>query len=344
MRRHPKILLLVTCSLLGFCLLLMLLVRLLVAGSVEQFEYHWDAVAFLFCYSLLSIGVVWVVDRRVEWINSADGGWRYARLFVVSAGLYVAVAVASSVGIEWWAAAKPPTRFGTLILGLIYLLIHAVLGNCYIAYRYLSELTETREMLLLAQQAQTETQLRQLQQQTNPHFLFNSLHILSTLIGKNPAQAQQFLANLTELYRYGLRYQEAEVVPLVEEVAFARKYAALLEQRFRGAYHFEWQLTPAAVATGGFVVPATLQGLLENVVKHNEGSQKTPLMVSVALHEGCLVVHNVLRPKPPAGPALGTGLRTLQRRYALLTDQPIDIRQQPTGFTVRVPLLKLVDA
>jgi hypothetical protein len=92
------------------------------------------------------------------------------------------------------------------------------------------------------------------------------------------------------------------------------------------------------------VVPATLQGLLENVVKHNEGSQKTPLLVSVALHEDCLVVHNVLRPKPPTGPALGTGLRTLQRRYALLTDEPIDIRQQPTSFTVRVPLLKLVDA
>ncbi|MBD2769506.1 sensor histidine kinase [Hymenobacter sp. BT664] len=344
MKRHPKTYLLVALGLLVFCLLLVLLIRLLVAGSFEQFHYYWNAVACMFFYGLLSIGVVRAADRRVGWVNSVGGGWRYARLFGVSAGLYVAVAVASSIGFEWWVMAKPPTRFGTLVFILVYFIIHAVLGNCYIAYRYLAELLKTRELFLLAQQAQTEMQLRQLQQQTNPHFLFNSLNILSALIGKSPALAQRFLTNLTELYRYSLQHQDEEVVALAEEVAFAQNYVYLLEQRFSGAYRFNWQLAPAAVAAGGFVVPTTLQGLLENVVKHNEGSCKVPLEVSIALDEGWLVVHNVVRAKPAVGGSLGTGLRNLRQRYALLTDEPVDIRPEPDSFTVRVPLLKLLAA
>jgi len=342
MKRHPKTLLLVALGLLVFCLLLLLLVRLLVAGSFEQFHYYWNAVAFLFLYSLLSIGVVRVADRRVGWVNSVGGRWRYARLFGVSAGLYVAVAVASTIGFEWWVVAKPPTSFNTLVFVLLSFLIHAVLGNSYIAYCYLTELLKTRELFLLAQQAQTEMQLRQLQQQTNPHFLFNNLNILSALIDKSPALAQRFLTNLTELYRYNLQHQDAEVVPLAQEVAFAQNYVYLLEQRFPGAYRFNWQLAPAAVAAGGFVVPATLQGLLENVVKHNEGSRRVPLEVNIALDEGWLVVHNVVRAKPAVGGSLGTGLRNLRQRYALLTDEPVGVRLEPDSFTVRVPLLNLL--
>ena len=198
----------------------------------------------------------------------------------------------------------------------------------------------TQERLLAAQRAQTEMQLKLLQQQVDPHFLFNNLNVLSSLIEKNPRIANEFLDKLAELYRYILQTQNAEVVPVKDELAFARNYTQLIERRFGNAYNFDWQVLPAKL-NGQMIIPAALQGLLENVVKHNAGNQKEPLQVRVELDENFLLVENEIRAKSNIRSTSGTGLQNLMARYEFLTEQPIEIFRDENFFSVKIPLLKL---
>lgn len=209
-----------------------------------------------------------------------------------------------------------------------------------ISYFYVADLIKTKERLSTAQRAQSEMQLKLLQQKVDPHFLFNNLNVLSSLIERNPKVANEFLAKLAELYRYILHTQNMEVVPVKDELEFAENYLYLLRQRFGEAYDFDWQVPPAKL-NGQMIVPAALQGLLENVVKHNAGNQKEPLQVRVRLDENFLLVENEIRAKSNTRPASGTGLQNLTARYAFLTEQPVEITGDKNYFKVRLPLLRL---
>ena len=174
-------------------------------------------------------------------------------------------------------------------------------------------------------------ELKTLRQNITPHFLFNNLNVLSSLIEINPAAANEFLDKLAQLYRYILHTQNKEVVSLKEEIVFAKNYSYLLERRFGAAYNFDWKFADSDV-NGQMIVPATLQNLLENVVKHNAGNGKNPLRISIELNKDSLTVENDLSPKiKPAIPS-GTGLRNLKNRYALLTDDKIEIVSGEKSF------------
>ncbi len=103
--------------------------------------------------------------------------------------------------------------------------------------------------------------------------MFNNLDVLSSLVEKNPQIAAEFLTRLAELYRYILHTQNIEIVSVKDELTFAQNYLYLLRERFGEAYNFHWQV-PAAKINGQMIVPAALQGLLENVVIRNAGNQK----------------------------------------------------------------------
>jgi LytS/YehU family sensor histidine kinase len=209
-----------------------------------------------------------------------------------------------------------------------------------ISYFYFSDSIKTKERLSAAQRAQSEMQLKLLQQKVDPHFLFNNLNVLSSLIEKNPKIANEFLVKLAELYRYILHTQNTEIVSIKDELGFAENYVYLLNQRFGQAYNFDWEV-PTAKINGQMIVPAALQGLLENVVKHNAGDQKEPLRVRIKLDEDFLLVENKIRAKPQTRQTSGTGLENLKARYAFLTEQIVEIRRSPDDFSVKIPLLRL---
>jgi two-component system, LytTR family, sensor kinase len=218
----------------------------------------------------------------------------------------------------------------------------ALIINGYISYLYLEDLRKMRENLLLAQRAQVEMQLKLLQQKVDPHFLFNNLNVLSSLIEKNPEAASEFVTHFTRLYRYILQHRDAEIVPLDEELAFTKDYIYLVEQRFGQAYRFGVSLAQEQ-ARDRLIIPTALQGLIENAVKHNEGSARAPLPISIAVDGDYLMVSNHLRPKPSASYSAGTGLANLRARYRLLTDKPVEISREAEIFAVRIPLLKVVN-
>jgi two-component system, LytTR family, sensor kinase len=330
--------------LLSFCFLYLLLIKLIIARSFERFVFQLDAPIYLFIFSLLYLGIVKLVRKKLDqYTNHSTIFSKYVWLFVVSAFLSVTLSLSLSIAIESLIFGKSHRQYDYVVTWLFYLTFFASVGNSYISYLYLVDLNQARENLHLARKAQAEAQLRLLQQKVDPHFLFNNLNVLSSLVERNPAAASEFVTHFTRLYRYVLQHLDAEIVPLDEELTFARNYIYLVEQRFGLAYCFEVSLG-AEQAREHMIIPTALQGLIENAIKHNEGSARLPLPIKIAMDGDYLTVSNQLRPKSAASDSAGTGLENLQARYRLLTDKPVEVSREAESFAVKVPLLKVVNA
>ncbi|WP_354586005.1 histidine kinase [Hymenobacter sp. UYCo722] len=204
-----------------------------------------------------------------------------------------------------------------------------------------------REAAVRAERLEKETavaRLDSLRRQVDPHFLFNSLNALTSLVEENdPARAVRFIRQLSQVYRYVLDSESQELVPLAEELKFAESYLYLQQTRLGEALAVEMDLLPA-VLTGYFVPPLALQLLLENVIKHNTAYQADPVRLRVTLDPAAhtLTVRNTRRPRRLApGESSGRGLKNLAARYAFLTDKPLAIGEEAGEFVVTLPLLRI---
>jgi len=186
--------------------------------------------------------------------------------------------------------------------------------------------------------AKTETaKFETLKSQIDPHFLFNSLNVLTSLIGENPNQAEKFTTKLSKVYRYVLEQRNKELIPLDEELKFARTYMELLQMRFEDAVKFN---IPTMVSNSDLkIVPLSLQLLLENAVKHNVVSSAKPLEISIFEQDGFLQIQNNINPKEAIGKSTKVGLRNIADRYGLITDKNVRIENNNKTFTVSLPLL-----
>ncbi|GAB3744366.1 histidine kinase [Hymenobacter agri] len=189
-------------------------------------------------------------------------------------------------------------------------------------------------------QLQKETfqaQLEALKNQVDPHFLFNSLNVLGSLIHLDADRAVQFLGQLAEVYRALLDSGAQTLVPLHREMVLVRAYASLMETRFGEALRVEWDVDLAWEQA--LVPPTAVQMLLENAIKHNGATTRKPLLIKVSAADGRLVVENNRQPRTDTVASTHTGLRNIQRRYQHLTDRPVEIVPTPASFVVRLPLL-----
>ncbi|MVN77126.1 histidine kinase [Hymenobacter sp. HMF4947] len=205
-----------------------------------------------------------------------------------------------------------------------------------------------REATVRAERLEKESavaRLDSLRRQVDPHFLFNSLNALTSLVEENdPARAVRFIRQLSSVYRYVLDSQSQELVPLSEELAFAESYLFLQKTRLDEALQAELALPPAAELSALFLPPLALQLLLENAVKHNTAFQADPLHLRVSVEAAArtLTVRNTLRPRRLApDEASGRGLANLRARYAFLTERPVQAGPVGHEFVVTLPLLAL---
>ncbi len=176
-----------------------------------------------------------------------------------------------------------------------------------------------------------------LKNQLDPHFLFNSLNVLTSLITENPEAAARFTTSLSKVYRYVLEQKNKELVSLEEEMKFAELYMSLLSVRFEDSivYTIPQQLqNPQAQ-----VVPLSLQLLLENAVKHNQVTQNKKLHIEISEIDGRLTITNNYQPKQVLKQSTGVGLKNIQDRYRFLTDRSVLIQQNRKEFSVSIPIL-----
>ncbi|WP_339660215.1 2TM domain-containing protein [uncultured Polaribacter sp.] len=186
--------------------------------------------------------------------------------------------------------------------------------------------------------AKTETaKFESLKSQIDPHFLFNSLNVLTSLIGENPAQAEKFTTKLSKIYRYVLEQRNKDLTTLTEELKFAKTYMELLGMRFEDAVKFN---IPDAVSNPDLkIVPLSLQLLLENAVKHNVVSSSKPLTIHIYEKDDYLIVENNINPKEAIGKSTKVGLQNIADRYGLITQKGVKVENNNKTFKVSLPLL-----
>ncbi|SHG94924.1 2TM domain-containing protein [Flavobacterium fluvii] len=176
-----------------------------------------------------------------------------------------------------------------------------------------------------------------LKNQIDPHFLFNSLNVLSSLIEENPDNAQKFTTSLSKIYRYVLEQKDKELVSVEEELAFAKTYMNLLKMRFENSLFYE---LPATIPNPeAKVVPLSLQLLLENTVKHNVVSEQRPLKIRIFMEADYLAIQNDYRKKEVLQDRQGVGLQNIINRYGIITNRKVLIEQNEQTFTVKIPVL-----
>lgn len=180
-------------------------------------------------------------------------------------------------------------------------------------------------------------QFESLKNQIDPHFLFNSLNVLSSLIEENPESAQKFTTSLSKIYRYVLEQKDKELVSVAEELQFAKTYMNLLKMRFENSITFE--IPEGFDNEEAKVVPLSLQLLLENCIKHNVVSEAKPLHVKISIENGQLVITNNLQKKEVLQDRKGVGLQNIVNRYGILTKRKVLVEENEKEFKVLLPIL-----
>lgn len=212
--------------------------------------------------------------------------------------------------------------------------------------RYITKPWDEREMRITIENArqlfglQEEniiSQFETLKSQVNPHFLFNSLNVLSSLIFVDPNKAAKFVRQLSKVYRYVLEYKDKNTISLKDELPFIESYIFLLKTRFDknltidlniGNEHYQKKIAPMVI-----------QLLVENAIKHNIISTQKPLSIEIFIKGEYLVISNNLQVKSSREISSKTGLDNIRKRYEYLTNMKVVIEDNSDYFRVKIPLL-----
>lgn len=182
-----------------------------------------------------------------------------------------------------------------------------------------------------------QAQFQSLKNQVNPHFLFNSLNTLSSLIDYDKDLSKEFLDDLSTVYRYVLQHKDEEIVHLQTEVNFIHSFVRLLKKRHGHSVSFHFNILQQDLQKG--VPPMTLQLLVENAIKHNIASRKKPLTVEIFSQDQMLVIRNNWQPKKEGVVSTGVGLKNVSSRYSYLINRDIQVQQDDQHYQIHIPLI-----
>lgn len=221
----------------------------------------------------------------------------------------------------------------------INLTVSLVVGSIYENVYFFDQWKKSIQLNEALKNQQIRTQFEVLQNQMSPHFLFNSLNTLTTLIAEDSKLAIEFTEKLSEVYRYILQNREREVVKLREELEFAENYIFLLKIRYPENLHVAFEVEQHYMEQS--IAPLTIQILLENAIKHNTISKAHPLHVSIYIDNNSIVVKNNLQKRNIIEKSTKTGLTNIRNRYAYFGKESIGVSATSTDFIVSVPLLQV---
>lgn len=277
------------------------------------------------------------IDRVLPWESNL------ARRILVQSLVVTAVSVGVTIGIPelfrvlifkngFYCYHPLPQMVVSILLGL---LVTSMLSGVYFFRQWRGSVVAQEKL----KKESVQTQLESLKNQVNPHFLFNSLNTLSTLIDEDPKLAGDFVAGLAQVYRYMLQSNDKELINLRDEIKFISAYIFLVKMRFGESLHIHVNIESKILQLR--IPPLTLQILLENAIKHNIISKEKPLFIDIyVLESNKLVVKNNYQPKSFVLGSSGIGLANINARYKLLSEEDISIYQDNDNFVVTLPLVE----
>lgn len=307
------------------------------AGTPSDWEsFFFNIAAGLATYS--SIYCCYRLIRNKE--NKMSVASFYGLLFAISLllfplvyGLYYGVIVTRLI-YNGGASIRMILHEARIMVGVF----HVPICFSIIVGLYNEKVFRLNQAIIEKEQILSETRLLQLQQQVDPHFLFNNLNILSALIRQSPVQAEVFSLRLSELYRYHLRSGRQPLVTLTHELQYMHDYFYLLNSRFGDAFRLSLQEIEPLSKEALFIVTGTLQLLLENVVKHNAASLQQPLTIRVQISTEKLVMENEIHYREAVSE--GLGLKNLEHRYQILSGKKIVYGFVDGQFQIQIPLIQ----
>jgi len=235
-------------------------------------------------------------------------------------------------------------RIGTVFYKATWFwILTGLLSAAFLYGYYRTRIRQQKQLYTLENKAQllekekALVMYESLKQQLNPHFLFNSLTSLSSLIRHDQEMAGNFLDRMSKVYRYILKNRDNETVPLSEELKFVQMYIDLQKTRFTDALFVSINIDEEYYHRK--IVPVTLQNLVENAIKHNTADINSPLTIELFVEDDHLVVRNNLQKKNFVETSNKQGLANMESLYRYLDDRPMEIKEDPHFFTVKIPLI-----
>lgn len=292
--------------------------------------------------------IIWEGNRLVEkWLIPAafkiKNKVKYFVLFFIAGNAVAIMACLLMVyvigvlvhGYSWERNANP-LKLNIIYACLANLLLHLLNTIIFFFQEYKRQWVEAEEL----RRSTSQAEIQLVKSQINPHFLFNNLNVLSAMVLKDNPAANKFIEEFASVYRYVLNNQDKEVVPLSTELEFINSYLFLLKKRFSEGLNIAIDIPDHY--RSWHIVPAALQMLIENAIKHNIVSTSKPLHISIRANgKGTITVANNLQRRKSVEHSTSIGLNNIYKRYKLISGKEIIINSNEESFEVVLPLLRL---
>ena len=322
----------------SFLALIIFLIQITIVGNsltTKDFPWYSFIRSILLSFPFL-IGAMYVDYRIVQLVNNSN--WLSSHLFsrVVFELVFIVILALMFIvlgNLPYYYDSSPQLFFNDLLYnGSV---VAAILLNIFIVVT-IEFFTQHRKSLVL-QEENIKMQYKQLKSQINPHFLFNSLSVLTSLINRDAERATEYTKKLSDVYRYVLTHDREDIISVDEELMFIRNYMEILQIRFGEGLQLECEVTPADLKRA--IPPMALQVLVENAVKHNALSPSDCLYIRITSNGIYIIVSNNVIPRLRVESSTGIGLDNLQAKYQIIASENIRIEKSENEFTVKLPLL-----
>jgi hypothetical protein len=273
------------------------------------------------------------LDKKISWRESF-----LSRLICgLAANVIVIVPIAVILAINFTTdeSVFKPDSVKIAVLLIISLFIYEIVYGWFYSFRYYAH---TQVERLRLERWQLELQFESLKNQISPHFLFNCLNTISSLMYKDVSLAEEFIRRMADTFNYVLKNHKQKFVMLKEEIDFVKSFHYLLRVRFED--NFKLEINVAKELLSSPMPPLTLQLLVENAVKHNKVSKDNPLTVTISSPEkNRLAVTNTKTETAPGKSGFSIGLDNIRKRYAFFTKEQVVVKNEQE-FSVLLPILK----
>ena len=309
-------------------------------------EKHGFSFRVDYLYTIVITFLLWEVVRRViiysrsRYSSYKDSKkrivWTTMASVIVTTSIMTLISAFYDVTNWWGYEYKLKNYLYNNFAALTYVVIIAGIYESIYYFKKWRDIAVETEIL---KKESLQSQLDSLKQQISPHFLFNTLNTLSSLIRKDVGRAELFLDELSKVYRYLLQNNEGSLIALDVELQFVQSYFHLLTTRYGNS--LQLKVNVAERYKNHLIAPLTLQLLIENAVKHNSIDKSTPLIIALEItHEGNLIVSNNLQRKVLNLPSHKVGLANIAAKYRLLGQPGVVIAESEKSFSVQIPLIK----
>ena len=277
-----------------------------------------------------------LLNRAFSWNNKP--GLRIGFQFLGTVLFASLISVGFTGFAQWISPYKEPLLSVFLYNALIFSVVNLVIVTILEAWMYFLDGIKAKNEENALKEELSHIKFEVLKRQINPHFLFNSLNVLSGLISQDVKKAQDFIDEFAFVYRYVLESIEQPVRSLNREMEFARSYLFL--QQIRYGEGLKYSVEIPAECLSQLLPPLSLQVVLENSIKHNIVASERPLSIDIACKDGELIVVNNIQLKISTQVSTGVGLQNLKKRYAFVSENPPVFYIDNNHYIAKLPLIK----